>query len=162
MAEQQQYHERVAQEIIKALKEGTAPWIKPWVPGESPSAPVNALTGKPYRGWNSLYLGMQNASNDPRWCTYKQANLLGAQVKRGSVGTQIQYWQLSEKRLIIDGQNNPVLNDRGDKQYQQVKLQRPKVFHATVFHASQIENMPPLPAKEVKREWERHTEAEKL
>ena len=156
------YHEKVAAEIIAALKDGTAPWIKPWSPGENPYLPVNALTGKPYKGWNRLYLGMSNVSSDNRWCTYKQASLLGGQVIKGSQGTQIQYWQLTEKRLVKDAANKPVLSEAGEKQYVHVKLTRPKVFHATVFHASQIDNLPPMPLPEIKKEWERHTAAEQI
>src|SRR5690554_6428948 len=143
MAEKKQpYHERVAEEVIKALQEGTAPWIKPWEPGQQPDRPTNALTGKPYRGWNSVYLSMMQKGDDPRWCTYKQAKELGAQVRKGEKGSVVQYWQFREKQLVKDDQGKPVLDDEGKKQYRNVELERPKVFHAVVFHASQIDGMP--------------------
>lgn len=156
------YHERVAEEVIQALKEGTAPWVKPWEPGQQPDRPVNALTGKPYRGWNSVYLSMKQQGDDSRWCTYKQAQELGAQVKKGSKSTVVQYWQFREKKLLKDEQGKPILNDKGEKQYKQVELERPKVFHAAVFHASQIEGLPELPPRKETPEWERHEAAEKL
>lgn len=158
----QPYHERVAEEVIKALEEGTAPWIKPWEPGQQPDRPTNALTGKPYRGWNSVYLSMMQKGDDSRWCTYKQAKELGAQVRKGEKGSVVQYWQFREKQLVKDDQGKPVLDDEGKKQYRNVELERPKVFHAVVFHASQIDGMPPLPPRKEKPEWERHQAAEQM
>ena len=92
--EKKPFHQRVAEECIEALENGTAPWIRPWEPGEMPGPPVNAMTGKPYRGINRIRLTMQKGGDgDPRWCTYKQAQELGAQVKKGSKGTTVQYWK---------------------------------------------------------------------
>ena len=162
------YHEQVAAEMIKALENGTAPWIKPWEPGAPSGGPVNALTGKPYRGINYLRLGLMQygmGSDDDRWCTYKQAKELGAQVKRGARGVLVQYWKREDKKLLRDGRGKPILDDKGKKQYEVTKLDRPQVFHAVVFHASQIENLPPLPPKpELKPEaaFERHERSEKL
>ncbi len=47
MTKNQPYHETVAKKVIQALKDGTAPWIKPWDPAHSPLSPVNALTNQP-------------------------------------------------------------------------------------------------------------------
>lgn len=161
--EQKPYHQRVAEEVIEALKNGTAPWIKPWEPGQMPDGPINAITGKPYRGINRLNLAMQQGGHiDPRWCTYKQAQTLGAQVKKGSKGTAIQYWKFDETRPMKDDQGRPLFDDQGQPKSETVTLDRPKVFFATVFHASQIENMPPLPPRETRPEWERHQQAERL
>jgi len=158
------YHQQVAEEIIQALKDGTAPWVRPWEPGQIPDGPVNAATGKPYRGINHMRLTMLQGTNyDPRWCTYKQAQGLGAQVKKGSKGTSVQYWVFDEKQAVKDDQGKPVMGEDGKAQSETVKLERPKCIVSTVFHASQIENLPPLPPREPHRpEWERHQEAEKL
>lgn len=166
MAEENKpFHQRVAEECIEALKNGTAPWIMPWEPGNMPEPPVNAVSGKPYRGINRLMLSMQQGNHiDPRWCTYKQAQELGAQVRKGEKGTTIQYWKLREERLLKDEQGRPLLNEEGQKRYSVAEFERPRVFYATVFHASQIENMPPLPERstEAKPAWERHQQAERL
>ena len=159
------FHQRVAEECIEALRNGTAPWITPWEPGQMPGSPVNALTGKAYRGINRIMLAMQQGSHiDPRWCTYKQAQELGAQVKKGEKGTTVQYWKFQEERLLKDEQGKPLLGEDGQKRYSVAELERPRTFYATVFHASQIENLPPLPerATEPQAEWERHQAAERL
>ncbi|EGU0150150.1 DUF1738 domain-containing protein [Vibrio parahaemolyticus] len=163
MSDKKPYHEQMAEKIIDALESGSAPWIKPWKAGQVPDKPTNAVTNKPYRGWNSLYLSMlQPTSEDQRWCTYNQAQDLGAQVRQGEKGSVIQYWKFEEKQLKRDeATGKPILDERGKKQYENVRLERPKVFHAVVFHASQIDNMPELPPKKEIPEWERHEAAER-
>lgn len=165
--EHRPWHEQVAATIIEALERGTAPWVHPWEPGLMPSPPVNALTGRPYRGVNQLWLSLQQYGydkKDPRWCTYKQAQQLGAQVKKGARGTLVQYWKQEERRLIRDEQGRPVLDEQGGKRYEIISLERPRVFHAVVFHASQIDGLPALPEQEAGENaaFERHQAAERL
>ena len=87
-------------------------------------------------------------------------------MKRGSQGTVVQYWQFEEERLKRDDQGKPILGEDGQKQYESARLEKPRVFFSAVFHASQIENMPPLPPKEKlnspEQAWERHERAEKI
>ena len=96
------YHQIVANQIIESLKGGTAPWLKPWEPGiGNGQVPFNPVTGKRYRGINALYL-MLNQSDDNRWLTYKQAQSIDAQVRKGEKGTTIQYWKFNEERVKED------------------------------------------------------------
>ena len=63
------YAKQVSSEIIEQIKKGTAPWQKPWKPGEQHS-PSNLATGKAYTGGNSLYLMSRQISEgrgDNRW-----------------------------------------------------------------------------------------------
>lgn len=153
-------HQVVANQIIESLKAGTAPWLKPWEPGTgNGQVPYNPITGKRYRGINALYL-MLNESDDNRWLTYKQAQSMDAQVRKGEKGTTIQYWKFHEEQTKHDDAGNPVLDAQGNPLKVQVSLERPKVFYATVFHASQIDNMPELIAKEP--DWSLIERAEKL
>ena len=154
------YHQIVANQIIESLKGGTAPWLKPWEPGiGNGQVPFNPVTGKRYRGINALYL-MINLSDDNRWLTYKQAQSIDAQVRKGEKGTTIQYWKFIEERVKEDEAGRPVLDEQGNSVKIQVSLERPRVFYATVFHASQIENMPALVTKE--HDWSMVEKAEKL
>lgn len=142
------FHEQVAEKLIEQLKQGTAPWQKPWQPGDpGANIPINPVTGRRYRGINIIQLMMQERT-DQRWLTYKQAEAAGAQVLKGEKGTSIQYWKFSEERTITDEAGRPVLNDQGQPQKGQLPLERPKVFFATVFNAEQIEGLPPLERKE--------------
>lgn len=154
------YHQVVANQIIESLKAGTAPWLKPWEPGTgNGQVPYNPITGKRYRGINALYL-MLNQSDDNRWLTYKQAQSMDAQVRKGEKGTTIQYWKFHEEQIKQDNAGKPVLDEQGNPLKVQVNLERPKVFYATVFHASQIDNMPELIKKEP--DWSLIERAEKL
>jgi len=137
------FHEQVAENLIAQLKQGTAPWQKPWQPGDPVTAlPHNTTSGNRYRGINALQL-MSQPFADTRWMTYKQASALGAQVKKGEKGTQIQYWKFNEERFKKDDNGKPLLNREGQPIKALVKLERPRAFYANVFNAEQIDGLPP-------------------
>ncbi len=141
------FHEQVAENLIEQLKKGVAPWQKPWKPGDLLAVlPVNPTTGKRYRGINSLNL-MSRAHTDPRWLTYKQAAALNAQVRKGEKSTLVQYWKFTEEHIKKDDNGNPVLNSEGKPIKEQVRLERPRVFYASVFNAQQMDNLPELSIK---------------
>ena len=76
-----EYHEEFAARIIKALEAGTAPWQKPWKPGER-ILPHNFHSGRDYRGGNAVYLAMHALDRgyaDPRWGGNRQ-------IARAAVG----------------------------------------------------------------------------
>ncbi len=103
--------------------------------------PVNGATGRRYRGINTLVLGMSTlafASNDPRWCTYKQAAERGWQIRRGEKGTTVIFY----KQLTIDDRRSP---ENGEDHTRHIPLLR----SFTVFHASQIDGIPTFVAPTV-------------
>lgn len=153
-----EYAEEVAAKIIEQLEQGTAPWQKPWKPGEL-SLPYNAATGKEYRGINSMWLAMQG-HGDPRWMTYNQAGEAGAQVRKGAKGTKIVYWKTHDEEKAKDEGGKPIIGDDGKPKMIRVALERPRAFHAVVFNAEQIDGLPPLEPKIIAPEPERHARAE--
>jgi len=153
-----EYAEEVAAKIIEQLEQGTAPWQKPWQPGEL-TLPYNAATEKEYRGMNSMWLAMQGHS-DPRWMTYNQASDAGAQVRKGSKGTKIIYWKFREEQQAKDEQGRPIRDENGKPKIVTIELERPRAFHAVVFNAEQIDGLPPLQPKQRGTEPERHARAE--
>ena len=152
------FHEDVAQQIIKRLEEKTAPWMKPWKPGEW-QAPHNPISGNRYHGINYLMLAMQNYQ-DTRWMTYNQAKNNGWQVRKGEKSTTIQYWKFSEKRNKLDENNKPIIGENGQPVTETYQLDHPKVFYAKVFNAEQIDGIPPLQAKPIT--WNAHEKAETI
>lgn len=148
-SDQKPFYETVAEKLIEQLREGTAPWQKPWEPGEAgANLPFNPSTGKRYRGINAIHL-MSQGRSDQRWMTYNQAAALDAQVRKGERGTPIQYWKFTEEQTKLDAAGKPMLDNRGDPIKETVKLERPRVFFATVFNAEQIDGLPVLaPRKE--------------
>lgn len=138
------FHEVVAENLIAQLKEGTAPWQKPWNPGAPGAAlPMNPTTGKRYRGINAIHL-MAQGYGDQRWMTYKQATAADAQVRKGEKGTLVQYWKFTEERLKKNDDGTIVIGKDDQPVKEIVQLERPKVFNAVVFNAEQIDGLPPL------------------
>lgn len=145
MTKRDQYLEKVATTLIQQMKEGVAPWQKPWVPGTS--TPINTITKRPYRGGNRFWLAAQGYT-DPRWLTYKQAQSLGAQVRKGEKSTMIEYWKFQERRKDENGEM---------KTY---KLGRPYRFTALVFNAQQVDGLPEFEAPKLTSEAERLQDVE--
>lgn len=147
MAEKKSYRDQVVGELLGHIEAGTAPWQKPWEPGKVRMAPFNPASGKDYRGINALWLEMRGRS-DPRWMTYRQAAAQDAQVRKGEKGTMIEYWKWSEREKVLDENGKPVLDDKGVAKTRDVRLDRPRVFHAVVFNAEQIDGLAPYIAPE--------------
>jgi len=141
------YIKKISQEIILALEEGTAPWIKPWSGSAiRDNAPFNPITGKQYEGINFINLTLQSMTmdGDPRWMTFKQAQSIDAHVKKGEKGTAIQYWKFTKQIDKIDEDGNKVLDKNGEPIKETIRLENPQVFYATVFNGSQIDGLKPL------------------
>lgn len=153
--------ESVAEKLIEQLREGVAPWQKPWQPGDVCSfLPINTTTGKRYKGINAIHL-MSQGRSDQHWMTYKQAEAVGAQVRKGEKGTPIQYWKFNDEQIKTDADDKPVLDANGDPIKTSIKLERPSLFFATVFNAEQIDGLPQQQARK-EPEWTALERAEKI
>lgn len=145
---QKTYVDKIAEKIINALEDGTAPWVKSWRGSELTGiTPFNPTTNKPYNGINFVNLAIEQSVNgyaDPRWLTYKQAESIGAQVRKGEHSTTIQYWKFTEQIDKVDENGNKVIGEDGRPEQEAIKLQNPKAFYSTVFNATQIDGMPEL------------------
>ena len=159
----QNYVETVANAIIEQLEQGTAPWIKPWKPGER-FMPYNPTTGNEYHGMNAVWLmsmAETKGFSDTRWMTYKQALSMDAQVNRGENGSTVQYWKWQDEVPKLDEAGNPLRDGEGQIVKQIVRLQKPRVWSSVVFNAEQINGLPPA-ERVILPEWERHAEAEAI
>ncbi len=73
----------------------------PWHPatdGAAPRLPVNAATGKPYRGINTVVLwATAQAEGYPSaaWATYRQWQELEAQVRKGELSSPVVFWKIN-------------------------------------------------------------------
>jgi antirestriction protein ArdC len=135
-AQRRDHHQELTDKIIVALGAGTAPWRRPWdkTACGGATAPVNAATGHRYRGINLFVLGMSPlafASNDPRWCTYRQAGARGWRVRKGEKATPVYFY----KPIEIEDQTSD-----GGRETRRIPMLR--TF--SVFHASQIDGIPEL------------------
>jgi putative DNA primase/helicase len=153
------FAKRLADKLIAQLRDGTAPWQKPWTEGQS-FAPYNPTTGNRYRGINVLAL-LGAGFSDPRWMTYRQAQAQGWQVRGGERSTQIQHWIWEEERVRIGQDGQPVLDSQKKLIKDLVRLERPKVITAAVFNAEQIDGIPALEPERT-YDWDPVEQAEKL
>ena len=78
---------------IETADPGT--WVCPWHRTRG-GLPRNALTGRTYRGVNTLSLwcgGRSAGYADDRWATYRQWSELGAQVRKGEQGAPVVFFK---------------------------------------------------------------------
>jgi len=136
--------------LIDLMKEGKPflPFLKPGDPSTVNGLPYNAKTGKAYRGGNRVMLwiaGMVNHFEDNRWLTYKQAQEVGAQVKKGAKSIPLRYVMFpdgheAEGAAIVQPTQQ---NDASPKAW----MDKPRTFFFNVFNAEQIDGLPPPPKR---------------
>jgi antirestriction protein ArdC len=90
-------YEIVTARLVAQLETGIIPWKQPWKnTARGAHLPCNFATGRSYRGINCAML-LCSGFDTPQWMTYKQAAAIGAQVRKGSHGTPVVYWQFDER-----------------------------------------------------------------
>jgi antirestriction protein ArdC len=156
-------YEKQAQELadffIAGLQDGTAKWVKPWSGGAIESSPYNPTTGKAYRGGNTLTLEIQQMRmamkgadpDDARWMTYRQADAIGAQVRKGEKATAL-------VTLVERGNGKKEAPSPSDE----LSSKRLVCLPFAVFHASQIDGLPALPKVQERPMDERVAQAAEL
>lgn len=128
-----EYCQEFASRIIDLIKSGTAPWQKPWAPGQD-LTPVSVATGKPYRGANRVRL-LAEGYRDPRWLTRHRVRRYGGHVRQSQSPTPIFHWD----------------SDRGFRCWE--------VFNAEQCVGL---SLPPLPERPSARNWESAPELERI
>jgi len=103
-------YKTITQEILASLKEGVAPWNKPWCS----EIPKNAVTKRPYSGINVLVLWSALEKHQYKtslWLTFKQAKDANLSVKKGEKGTRVVF----VKSLNKKDDKNEHESDKNDK-----------------------------------------------
>jgi antirestriction protein ArdC len=83
----QDLYQQVTYQVLQLMKSYGSDWVRPWT---GTGIPVNALTKQEYQGSNVLMLGMASFAKDyetGHWATFKQWQMLGAQVRKGEKST---------------------------------------------------------------------------
>lgn len=106
-------YEYVTQRILAQLDAGTVPWRKPWTGG----AASNFITGKPYRGINTMLL-----PHGGEYATPKQILAAKGSIKKGSKISIIVFY-LPPKHT-----NKRVVDPDAEEEYQNMVFQYWKVF----------------------------------
>jgi len=129
----------ITAKIVSAIEEGAGTFVMPWHGGIIPPAfPVNAATGKSYRGVNIVALWAEAALKgclSGYWASYKQWQSLGAQVRKGERGAAILFYKTIERETET--------NDNKEQAIRAGFVARTSY----VFNAEQVDGwQPPIPA----------------
>ena len=91
-------YEIITEKIINLLEQEIVPWRRPWT---ATGLPRNLVSKKPYRGVNYFLLSATKYVS-PFWLSFRQANQLGGQVRKGEHGTIIVFWKVDDVRADDD------------------------------------------------------------
>lgn len=132
---QQDVYTRVTDTLLAALEQGTHPWMQPWNAAHAAGPVSRPLrhNGKPYSGINTLMLwvtAMEKGYVAPIWMTYKQAQELGAQVRKGERGSLVVYAN-TLKKTETDAATG-----------EDMEVEIPYMKGYTVFNVEQIDGLP--------------------
>ena len=133
MARINELYEKIASRIVSQMADGVLPWHRPWSvnPNARVSKPLreNAV---PYRGINVLILwgaAIDAGYASPFWMTYRQAQSIRAQVRKGERATHIVFAKTAKKR-------------ERDETGEEVEAIIPVRRVYAVFNADQIDGLP--------------------
>jgi len=134
-------HAEITERLIAVIERGDPlPWVRPWeANGGASGMPVNATTGKAYRGGNVISLWMTaqlTGYSSNEWATFKQWQTLSTEqapvsVKKGEKGTVGVYYSTFEKK---DAKAEP-----GDKAK---RIPFARAFY--LFNRDQVDGLPQL------------------
>tara|TARA_R110002074_G_scaffold96107_2_gene209034 strand:- start:2728 stop:3579 length:852 start_codon:yes stop_codon:yes gene_type:complete len=142
---QTKIRKEITDKILKALKAGVAPWVRPWT---ATGSPTNRKTSTGYKGINVWILNLASLEQGwgSQWLTFKQAKALGGSVRKGEKSTRIIFWNVIDKK-----------DDAGKLTGDTFMFM--KLY--SVFNVDQCEGLPAVEAEEVP-EFERHARAEEI
>ena len=118
--------------IIQKLESGVLPWSRPWGLTGAGGRPLRHC-GTPYTGINNLYLwaiGDARGYSARTWMTYRQAEELDGQVRRGEHGSHSVYFSSFSKT-----ETDRVTGEEANKNIRFLRSY-------TVFNVEQIDGLP--------------------
>ena len=124
MQTQSAIREEVTNRVVAALQSGSVPfWRKTWTTSKNSGLPSSAVSGKPYRGINTILLSL--LGHESKWfSTYAGWKSLGGQVRLGERGVKAILYKPVTK-----------INDQGEEEVTRFGFM--KTF--SLFHVSQID-----------------------
>jgi len=128
-------YQRVTDQIVAELEKGVCPWLKPWNAEHAAGRITRPLraNGIAYRGINVLMLwasAVEKGFAAPLWLTYKQAQELGGQVRKGEKGSPVVY------------ANTVTRTEKDESTGEETERDIPFMKGYTVFNAEQVEDLP--------------------
>lgn len=99
-----------AKRVTELVLNNSAPWVRPWGANQARGLPVNALTGKAYRGCNVMLL-LSTPFASRGWLTFKQVSSIGGKVLKGSKASDIFFFTTVEVEKTDKATGEKVLVD---------------------------------------------------
>ena len=129
----------ITDKIVSLIEDGGAETLKRWAASAAAGGiPVNAATGIGYRGANVLVLlieAMERGYSAQRWMTYKQAQAMGGQVRKGEKSVMCAYWSSASYSKKEEGNDAEELEQGKSK-----SVLWCKPFY--LFNVAQIDGLP--------------------
>jgi antirestriction protein ArdC len=134
MTEFRDVYSRITNKIIADLEEGVRPWMQPWSADHAAGRITRPLrhNGIPYNGINVVMLWSASVTKGyacPLWLTFRQAQELGGNVRKGEHGELVVY----ANRIT-----RTETGDNGEETAREI----PFLKGYTVFNAEQCEGLP--------------------
>ena len=130
-------YREVTDTILAQLEKGVRPWQRPWETGVEAEKPAPTLplrhNGEPYRGTNVVLLwsaASERGYDKPTWMTYRQAQELGGNVRKGEKGVLVTFARTWTKKEV-----DPETGIEEEKEV-------PVMKGYTVFNVAQIDGLP--------------------
>ena len=134
MTETRDVYSRITNKIIADLEQGVRPWHRPWNAEHTAGRITRPLrhNGVAYQGINVVMLWSASVANGyacPIWLTFKQAQQLGGNVRKGEHGELVVY-------------ADRITRTDTDAKGEEVERSIPFMKGYTVFNVEQCEGLP--------------------
>jgi antirestriction protein ArdC len=134
MSEFRDVYTKITNRIIADLEQGVRPWMRPWSADHAAGKITRPLrhNGIPYKGINVVMLWSASVMKGyacPLWLTFKQAQELGGNVRKGERGELVVY-------------ANRITRTETDDKGEETEREIPFLKGYTVFNAEQCEGLP--------------------
>lgn len=140
--------EQVTSRIVAMLAQGLPACRERWTVAAQHGIPCNGKTGERYHGVNVLLLwaaAMERGYTFNVWMTYRQAECLGAQVRRGEKGVMGVFFQApegSDRGIVETGSAGSAEERDGDPQEEGTHGRQLVCRAFWLFNVAQIDGLP--------------------
>jgi len=128
-------YQRITDRIVSELEQGVRPWFKPWNAEHAAGRITRPLrfNGVPYQGINIIMLWSAAVAAGfaaPIWMTFRQAQEMGAHVRKGEKGNLVVYADRIRR------------TETDEATGEEAEREIPFMKGYTVFNVEQIEGLP--------------------